>query len=309
MMALIFLHFESSNRQKLPPAGSQEEVQVDEETTEGELSEWSWSDDEDLKESDRALAKWEADAGEVETFAGEYVITSSCPGRFAHVASDDDVGRRQAMEDRHSIHNISASCFDGKAGYLAIFDGHGGDWTASWLARSLHRRLELRSNQSVPSDLEAAFGAFDKEQLIYRNLTGDTAAGSTALVGVLCNCTLHLANLGDCRAVGAFRGIAEDTSEDASEAQMWPRGARVEVQEARSDELRGQRGTVVEVRVADAGPGRPRRLFCVVRLLRDGTLRPFRSQGNSRDGPRHTFGIILATLEIMALGFSSQIDV
>ena len=34
----------------------------------------------------------------------------------------------------------------GKAGYLAIFDGHGGDWTSSWLARSLHRRL-LRANQ------------------------------------------------------------------------------------------------------------------------------------------------------------------
>ena len=25
--------------------------------------------------------------------------------------------------------------------------------------------------------------------------------------GVLCNCTLHLANLGDCRAVGAFRTV------------------------------------------------------------------------------------------------------
>lgn len=34
----------------------------------------------------------------------------------------------------------------GEAGYLAIFDGHAGDWTASWLARSLHRRLQI-SNQ------------------------------------------------------------------------------------------------------------------------------------------------------------------
>lgn len=32
---------------------------------------------------------------------------------------------------------------------------------------------------------------------------------------------------------------------------------------------------------AEAAPGRPRRIFCVVRLLRDGTLRPFRAPGNS----------------------------
>lgn len=251
-------------------------MQVDDETTEGALSGWSedWSWSEGFEETDGALAEWDDD--EVDTFAGEYTISSSCPGLYTHVASDEDVGRRKDMEDRHSIHNISASCHGGQAGYLAIFDGHGGDWTSSWLARSLHRRL-LRANQSVNASLETAFAAFDKEQLHYRNVIGDNGTGSTALVGVLCNCTLHLANLGDCRAVGAFRNMRGADAMEAEE-KMWPRGARVEVKDARSDELRGQRGTVVEVRVAEAAPGRPRRIFCVVRLLRDGTLRPFRAQ-------------------------------
>lgn len=195
------------------------------------------------------------------------------------IASSDDVGRRKAMEDRHSIQNISGSCHGGKAGYVGIFDGHGGDWTASWLARSLHRRLQLRGPRSVSSALEAAFAAFDKEQLEYRNSEEQLGTGSTALVGVLCNCTLHLANLGDCRAVAALRGTWPSKGETTlPEESIWPPGARVEVLDSRSDELRGQRGTVVEVRIADSGPGRPRRVFCVVRLLRDGTLRPFRSQ-------------------------------
>ncbi|CAK9083194.1 unnamed protein product [Durusdinium trenchii] len=257
-----------------------EEVTETPETLDGQLSDWSWSEEEDAP----ALAVWEDEGEEAEnSLGGEYTVASSCPGLHAHVASSDDVGRRKAMEDRHSIQNISGSCHGGKAGYVGIFDGHGGDWTASWLARSLHRRLQLRGPRSVSSALEAAFAAFDKarkkEQLEYRNSEEQLGTGSTALVGVLCNCTLHLANLGDCRAVAALRGTWPSKGETTlPEESIWPPGARVEVLDSRSDELRGQRGTVVEVRIADSGPGRPRRVFCVVRLLRDGTLRPFRSQ-------------------------------
>eukprot|EP00913_Durusdinium_trenchii_P031012 g29045.t1 len=262
-----------------------EEVTETPETLDGQLSDWSWSEEEDAP----ALAVWEDEGEEAEnSLGGEYTVASSCPGLHAH--------------DRHSIQNISGSCHGGKAGYVGIFDGHGGDWTASWLARSLHRRLQLRGPRSVSSALEAAFAAFDKEQLEYRNSEEQLGTGSTALVGVLCNCTLHLANLGDCRAVAALRGTWPSKGETTlPEESIWPPGARVEVLDSRSDELRGQRGTVVEVRIAcalahlvlppalhpqcttktpqaDSGPGRPRRVFCVVRLLRDGTLRPFRSQ-------------------------------
>ncbi|CAJ1387519.1 unnamed protein product [Effrenium voratum] len=213
---------------------------------EGESEDFNldWSED-----SDTALVKWDEGEG---TLAGEYSVMSSCPGLSAHIASDDDVGRRKSMEDRHSIQNISAACEGGKAGYFAIFDGHAGTWTATWLARSLHHRLQLRRNASTA--LAAAFASFDKDQLEYRTSINEEGTGSTALVGVLCNCTLHLANLGDCRAVAALRGTWSSAGDLAQEDVDWPIGARVEVREARSAELQGQRGTLVEARLQMRGP-------------------------------------------------------
>lgn len=80
--------------------------------------------------------------------AGEYgfgweigFVASGCGELQADVAAHEDVGRRQAMEDRHWVQNLTAPCEGGQAGYLAIFDGHGGHWTANWLKRSMHQRL------------------------------------------------------------------------------------------------------------------------------------------------------------------------
>jgi len=47
--------------------------------------------------------------------------------------------------------------------------------------------------------------------MITTSLTSAKVAAPTQ--GVLCNCTLHLANLGDCRAVGAFRDVVWKESE------------------------------------------------------------------------------------------------
>ena len=60
---------------------------------------------------------------------------------------------------------------------------------------------------------------------------------------MLCNCSLHLANLGDCRAVAAMRDSWQTGGEMAAQ---WPPGTRVEVLDARSEDLLGQRGTVLE---------------------------------------------------------------
>ncbi|OLQ09826.1 Protein phosphatase 2C-like 1 [Symbiodinium microadriaticum] len=235
-------------------------------------------------EEDHVFADWEeGDEGEeVADESGEYSIVSSCPGLESHVAVFEDIGRRRAMEDRHSVRNVSGACDGGQAGYLGLFDGHGGEWTAGWLARALHRRLraQLRPGRLVKSAIEAAFVSFDKDQLLRRSSNVlELGTGSTALVALLCNCSLHLANLGDCRAVGALRDAWPDSASSgavADEEALWPKGAIVEVADSRIPDLRGQRGNVVEARAA--GSSKNHRVVYVVRLKRDGALRPFKSQ-------------------------------
>eukprot|EP00439_Symbiodinium_sp_Y106_P061161 s386_g9.t1 len=235
-------------------------------------------------EADDVFADWEeGDEGEeVADESGEYAIVSSCPGLESHVAVFEDIGRRRAMEDRHSVRNVSGACDGGQAGYLGLFDGHGGEWTAGWLARALHRRLraQLRPGRPLKSAIEAAFVSFDKDQLLRRSSNVlEPGTGSTALVALLCNCSLHLANLGDCRAVGALRDAWPDSSSSgaaADEDAPWPKGAIVEVADSRIPDLRGQRGNVVEARAA--GSSKNHRVVYVVRLKRDGALRPFKSQ-------------------------------
>ena len=109
-------------------------------------------------------------------------MASGCLGLESLAASQEDVGRRPGMEDRHRVANVSAPCAGGLAGYVGIFDGHGGHWTARWLERSMHRRLRWRERR-VEEVLEEAFVSFDEEQLEYRKSVSDEkGTGSTALV-------------------------------------------------------------------------------------------------------------------------------
>lgn len=203
--------------------------------------------------------------------------------------------------------NLSSSCgladvqsrsafSSGSAGFLGIFDGHGGAEVAETLRHSLHRHLATEPTfpGNMSAALRGAFAAFDAT-LIAEAANGASASnargattfagalpeastsdpGSTALVAVVTGCQLHLANLGDCRAVAARRdpwmgaaGAGEGGSEGVEDSP-WPRGALVEVREAVNPELRGQRGIIIEVRSA------ARRLY-VIRLLRDGALKPIR---------------------------------
>jgi len=204
-------------------------------------------------------------------------VATGCPTLDLHVAAFDNIGRRRAMEDRHSIRNLSSSSsartaapFNAAdAAFVGVFDGHSGDAVAERLRRSLHRHLAAEPDfpSSVGAALRGAFAAFDETQEETTEVpTGKSRPGSTALVGIISGCRLYLANLGDCRAV-----LAERPREDDRESQekLWPLGARVEVKESPSSDLRGQRGTIVEVRS-------PQRKIYVVRLLRDGALRPLR---------------------------------
>lgn len=226
-------------------------------------------------------------------FAGQ--LQSGCPGLNLHVAVHSNIGRRVEMEDRHSVHNLSSaadSIFD--AGFVGVFDGHGGNAVADYLRRELHRHVqhwrlrpqtrlleggEANATQDygvspigdVRLALQVAFAAADNALLqargraVLASKSQDAVleAGSTALVACATGCQLHLVNVGDCRAVAAYRGWPNPVGSD------WPPGARVEIRQHRVPELRGQRGTVSELRGSgpESGP-----LRVVVQLHRNGEL-------------------------------------
>lgn len=193
------------------------------------------------------------------------------------------------MEDRHMILNLSStSCGSSSASFLGVYDGHNGDSIAEKLRRSLHQHLvaDPAYPTNISTALRGAFATFDRMLLggssdsgtedagtgigTGQNGSSQTAkmAGSTALVVVPSGCHLHVANLGDCRAVVA-RQDASFGSVDASSGDAWPVGALVEVRESANADLKGQRGVVVEIRSAT-------KHIYVIRLLRDGMLRPLR---------------------------------
>lgn len=193
-------------------------------------------------------------------------LASGCSGirLEMHAAAHDNIGRRRVMEDRHAVYNISTSRRDvggaSSSGFVGVYDGHNGGALAEELQRSLHKHLLARPE--FPGNVSAALAGTFSEFEVTASSGGFGESGSTALVGVAAGCQLHLANLGDCRAVLARR-------DQSREASPWPLGAMVEVREAASAELRGQRGTIVEVRSAA-------KQIYVVRLLRDGALKAFR---------------------------------
>ncbi|CAK9082942.1 unnamed protein product [Durusdinium trenchii] len=181
-----------------------EEVTETPETLDGQLSDWSWSEEEDAP----ALAVWE-DEGRLGTWAFSMAMV--------------EIGLPAGWHDR-SIDAFNCGG-PGAAGVskLGRAAGHGQHCSSGTVA-------ELESNILNHLDLHFICG---------KKSVDNVKKPSPIFVFVF--------------------------------PYLWPYAyANSLVLDSRSDELRGQRGTVVE---ADSGPGRPRRVFCVVRLLRDGTLR------------------------------------
>lgn len=210
-------------------------------------------------------------------------LASSCQELRLHAAAYSDIGARRQQEDRFTLQNLSASGVAGTrfpaAAFLAVYDGHGGNSVAERLRLKLHEMVDVGAPVSgnMSEALLGAFAAFDRElpnscsghngaasDKSRREGVGRVDPGSTALVVVVSGCQLHVANLGDCRAV-----LAQDG--EPSVETHWPLGARVEVRESPSAELKGQLGIIVEIRNAAKG-------LYIVRLLRDGELRPFRQR-------------------------------
>lgn len=83
----------------------------------------------------------------------------------------------------------------------AIFDGHGGDETSRWLGDNLPRILQRHGSQllsNVSRGLRTAFGAAEAQ--LQRELRAPVS-GATALCALVVDDMLHVANVGDSRAV------------------------------------------------------------------------------------------------------------
>ena len=135
--------------------------------------------------------------------------------RSGHV---ETIGRRPTMEDAVA----TVRSFRGRPDedYWGLFDGHGGKKVAKWLADRLHGYLGTtisalagkRSPEAVRSSIDEAFRA--ASAALRKEVPMSTRMGSTAVIAVLLQRTLHIANCGDSRAVLCNAGNAHRLSFD-----------------------------------------------------------------------------------------------
>jgi len=107
-------------------------------------------------------------------------------------------GRRPTMEDKTVICTVP----DGagvNAQFVGVYDGHGGQYAAEFVADTLHMNLQEGKpwkRGDAKAALHEAFLKTDEELL-----EKEDPSGTCALVALLHESTLHVAHVGDCRAV------------------------------------------------------------------------------------------------------------
>uniref|UniRef100_A0A803PPL6 protein-serine/threonine phosphatase n=1 Tax=Cannabis sativa TaxID=3483 RepID=A0A803PPL6_CANSA len=130
------------------------------------------------------------------------------------------IGRRSEMEDAVRVELDFAVKGSKKFDFFGVYDGHGGAHVAGMCRERLHEVLvsELENNNNGDDDecewekiLEGCFGKMDEE------VRGNAAArtvGTTAVVGVVGEDEVVVANCGDCRAVLSRDGVPLALSTD-----------------------------------------------------------------------------------------------
>lgn len=83
--------------------------------------------------------------------------------------------------------------------YFAVFDGHGGDLVSNYLRENHNKKLLELLQKDVPVEEALKKSFLDINEDIKNRM--DTDAGSTAVVGLLVENTLYVANAGDSHAV------------------------------------------------------------------------------------------------------------
>lgn len=121
-------------------------------------------------------------------------------------------GRRYNMEDAHiALNPINPA--NPNIAFFAIYDGHDGIRTADYCAAHLHEHL--MNNKNFPGDIETALiesiAETDAEIGADEKLR---RSGSTAIVAVVTEDKIYIANVGDARAVLSENGKMVKLSDD-----------------------------------------------------------------------------------------------
>lgn len=127
----------------------------------------------------------------------------------------DTIGRRRTMEDAMTL----CGCFRGNPDedLFAVFDGHGGQAVAEYAAMNIGRVLQEVAEKAAGVEMsELMTVAFSQLNGCVRDELGEEAleSGSTAVVAWIQQDTVHVANVGDARAVLGRNGTAQRLSFD-----------------------------------------------------------------------------------------------
>lgn len=140
-----------------------------------------------------------------------------CP--VVSVGIADTQGRRTAMEDSCTLHGDLLG--DGQYDLVCMYDGHGGPKYAEAAARIFPVQLAiclLNDEGDDKSGMEAAFrrAYHETNEAAGAELVAEVLQGTTALAGLLAReeGVLHIANVGDTRAVMCRGGAAVRLSVD-----------------------------------------------------------------------------------------------
>jgi len=151
-------------------------------------------------------------------------------------------GRRQYNEDRSSVfHPLSPAKkpLDQGQSFFAVFDGHGGEWCAEYVAAHLGPYLACQngfSSTARPAAKQAvlhrAFITCDAACLVEQEANGQKS-GTTACAVLIDHEAIYSANCGDTRAILCRAGQAVELSRDhkpgdvEEKTRMEAAGARV----------------------------------------------------------------------------------
>jgi serine/threonine protein phosphatase PrpC len=134
--------------------------------------------------------------------------------------SHSDQNQRQHMEDRIACHNLTHEpAFVGckRAGFFAVFDGHAGHEAAEYLEEHLLSYVLACGPEQLQADplavLQASVLQAERE-ILSKFLPARCNAGSTLLALLLVDDKLHIANVGDSRAVMGRGAEAQQLTRD-----------------------------------------------------------------------------------------------
>lgn len=148
------------------------------------------------------------------------IFAEEVPSEFVvRCGSCCDIGRRRSMEDAVLVKADLLPYIEcdqeekpESAAYAAVFDGHCGAQAALHAQKHLLRNILSGSWYSEPETaMRKAFGITDQQ---IKDSDDCLGSGTTALVTLVLNRVMHVANLGDCRIVLCRAGKGIELSDD-----------------------------------------------------------------------------------------------